>query len=106
MPPLGNGKQFIKDDIEASRKRMKKNSGRWEDGTVEITPLIDHAEVQDRVLIHLLDEFSEFKEILKKFVDQERFKIWAWKIISSIVILLGGLASIFMIIQIQRCIHE
>ena len=106
MPASANGKQFIKDDIQASRKRMKENSGRWEDGTFAIAPLIDHAEVQDRVLIHLLDEFSEFKEILKKFVDQERFKIWAWKGVAAIVILLGGLGSVFMILQIQRCMHE
>jgi hypothetical protein len=102
MPASANGKQFIKDDIQASCKRMKENSGTWQDGTVAIAPIIDHAEVQDRVLIHLLDEFAEFKTILKTFVEQERFKVWAWKGITAIIILLGGLGSVYMILQIQR----
>lgn len=99
-----NGKEFIKSELDASMQRMKSGSGTWQDGTVAIGPLINHAEVQDRVLMLLLDEMGEVKEIVTTFVDQRRFMTWMWKGVAGVIGINGLLGLIFMALQIKKAI--
>jgi len=98
-----NGKEFIKNELDASMQRMKSGSGTWQDGTVAIGPLVAHAEVQDRVLILLLDEFGELKEVIKSFVEQRKFMTWMWKGVAGVIGVNGLLGLIFMVLQIKKC---
>ena len=99
-----NGKEFIKNELDASMQRMKSGSGTWQDGTVAIGPLVAHAEVQDRVLILLLDEFGELKEVIKSFVEQRKFMTWMWKGVAGVIGVNGVLGLIFMVLQIRKAI--
>lgn len=99
-----NGKEFIKNELGASMQRMKSGSGTWQDGTVAIGPLVAHAEVQDRVLILLLDEMGEVKEIVKTFVDQRKFMHLIWRGVAAVLGINGLLGLIFMVLQIKKAI--
>jgi len=98
-----NGKEFIKNELDASMQRMKSGSGTWQDGTVAIGPLINHAEVQDRVLILLLDEMGEVKDIVKTFVENRKFASWLWKGVAGVIGVNGVLGLVFMVLQIKKC---